>query len=94
VIDAPPFDTGADQSNTTWVEPGVAFNPVGAPGTVRGVADTVAENTPWPAALTAATRNEYSVPFARPVTVADVTAEAPSANVDHDEPPSDENSTT
>jgi hypothetical protein len=88
---------GAVQSNTTWVEPGVAANPDGASGTdttALGVAVTVAEAAPWPAAFTADTRNVYSVPFVNPVTTAAVTAEAPSSNVDHDEPPSDEYSTT
>ena len=36
---------------------------------------------PVPAALTAATRNVYLVPLVRPVTVAEVAGETPSATV-------------
>jgi len=38
------------------------------------------DHGPCPAELTAATRNSYWTPFVRPVTVAPVTAEVPSAN--------------
>jgi hypothetical protein len=61
---------------------------------VRGVADAVVEAAPLPAALTAATRNRYSVPFANPVTAADVTADVPSAKMVQFVPPSEEYSTT
>ena len=72
----------------------VAASPVGAPGTVRGVADVVVDAAPVPAALTAETRNVYAVPLVRPVTVADVTVDVASLNVVHDVPPLDEYSTT
>jgi hypothetical protein len=41
----------------------------GALGTAAGVAATTSEGAPPPAALTAEIRNEYVVPFTRPVTV-------------------------
>ena len=41
---------------------------VGAPGTVRGVAVTALDEALVPCPLTAATANEYEVPFVRPVT--------------------------
>ena len=47
-----------------------------------------------PAAFVADTRNVYAVPLVRPVTVADVTVDVASVNVDHDEPPFDEYSMT
>ena len=56
---------------------------VGAPGTVRGLADAVAEYEPVPAALTAAIGKSYDVPLVRPVTVADGAVDVPSANVTH-----------
>jgi hypothetical protein len=94
VIAAPPVAAGADHDSATWVEPGVAANPLGAPGTVRGVADAVVEAAPVPAAFTADTRNVYSVPLARPVTVADVTVDVPSAKMVQLVPPLEEYSTT
>jgi hypothetical protein len=48
---------------------GAAVRFCGAPGTVRGVADTVFDDEPVPAALVALTVNEYEVPFARPAIV-------------------------
>ena len=39
---------------------------VGAPGTVRGVADMAFDAAPVPAAFVALTVNEYEVPFVRP----------------------------
>jgi len=38
---------------------------------------------PVPTTLTAATRNEYLLPFVKPVTIADVAFDTPSANVVH-----------
>ena len=57
MIVEPPLAAGAVQDRVTWVEPGVAASPVGAPGTVRGVADVVVDAVPVPAALVAETRN-------------------------------------
>ena len=42
---------------------------VGAPGTVRGVAESAFEAPPVPAEFVAVTLNEYEVPFARPATL-------------------------
>ncbi len=41
----------------------------GAPGTVRGVAESAFEAPPAPAAFVALPVNEYDVPFVRPVIV-------------------------
>ena len=60
---------------------------------MRGVSVVVDEYAPVPIAFTAATRNVYNVPLASPVTVAVVTVDTPSANVDHVVPPSLENCT-
>jgi hypothetical protein len=58
VIALPPFDAGADHARLTWVLPGVAELRVGAPGTVRGVAERAFEAAPVPAAFVALTVNE------------------------------------
>jgi hypothetical protein len=63
----PPFEDGADQATVTCAFPGVAVFRVGAPGTVRGVADSVFDGEPVPATLAAVTLNEYDTPFVRPV---------------------------
>jgi hypothetical protein len=55
----------------------------------EAVDDTVLEPTPF----TVVVRNAYVVEFERPVTVADVVVEVPSANVVQVDPPSDEYST-
>jgi hypothetical protein len=60
---------GALQVRTTDFRPGLATTLVGAPGTVRGVAETLDELAPVPAALVAAIRNWYPVPFVSPETV-------------------------
>lgn len=50
--------------------PSVAVTPDGDPGTVAGVAVTVAvEDSELPTPLVAITRNVYEVPFVRPRTV-------------------------
>jgi hypothetical protein len=59
-----------------------------------GVPLAVLLYAPVPAELTAATRNTYAVPLVRPVTVALVAVDVPSANVLHVEPESLENCTT
>ena len=66
------------------MSPAVAVSPLGEPAFVRGVAWTGAVATPVPAALTAATRSSYVVPFVRPVTVtpvAEVTGSACTVHV-------------
>ena len=63
-------------------------NGLGAEGVVRGVTDAdTAEGVLRPAAFCARTLNTYAVPFARPVTVADVVVETPSVYVSQEVPP-------
>jgi hypothetical protein len=69
VIGLAPSDTGADHESETCPFPGVVVFNVGAPGTVRGVADTEFDAGPLPAAFAAVTVNEYGTPFVRPMTV-------------------------
>ena len=94
MTDAPPSDVGADQDRDTSRSARVADNDVGTPGIVAGVAFTVDDGPPVPAALVADTRNVYSVPFVSPVTVAEVVLERLSENVDQLVPPSGEYSIT
>ena len=94
MIADPPLLTGAVHVKETCVLPAVPATLVGAPGTVRGVtADDAVETVPVPAALDALTRNVYAVPFVKPVTVAEVDVDVPSANTVYVEP-SVEDSTT
>ena len=53
----------------TWTSPAVALRPVGALAIVMGVALTLAEAVPEPAALTARSPMAYVVPLVRPVIV-------------------------
>ena len=77
---------GAVHERDTCALPGVAARPVGEPGTVEfganGVADVVTDAGPRLPPNSALTRNTYSVPFVRPVTVAVVGAPV-STNVIH-----------
>ena len=82
MIVLPPLDAGADQATVTCPFPGVAVFRVGAPGTARGVADSVFEGELVPAAFVAVTLNEYDTPFVRPV-MAQLVAPA----VEHVDPP-------
>ena len=50
---------GAVHETVTWRDPLPARTPVGAPGTVLGVPDKLAEAVPGPTALTARTAIEY-----------------------------------
>jgi hypothetical protein len=62
----------AVHDRTTCVLPAVATRPVGVKGIVTGatgVADTAVEAADVPAVFAAATVNEYSVLFVRPVAV-------------------------
>src|SRR4029079_16799009 len=67
VIALPPLEAGAAHDRLTWVLPAVAVFSVGAPGTVRGVADSTLDAGPVQTALVAVTLNEYEVPLVRPV---------------------------
>ena len=87
MIAAPPLETGAVHTSDTCVLPAVPIIPVGAPAVVRGVTAADWPNAPSPTAFTAATWNTYSVPFVRPVTVALVAVDVPSANRVHVVPP-------
>jgi hypothetical protein len=62
----PPFVDGAVQARLTPLDLcGAAVRFCGAPGTVRGVAESAFEAGPGPAAFEALTLNEYDVPFVR-----------------------------
>ena len=69
MIALPPSDAGADHERETCPFPGVAVFNVGAPGTVRGVAERLFDGAPVPAAFVAVTLNEYEVPFVSPMTL-------------------------
>ena len=94
MIADPPLLTGALHVKDTDALPAVPATLVGASGTVRGTtaAETV-DVAPVPAVFVALTRNVYDVPFAKPVTVALVVVDVPSANTVH-APPAGKNSTT
>ena len=64
---------GAIQRTTAEASRGFAETPVGADGRAGlvGVAVTNAEGTLVPTLFVADTRNEYTVPFVRPVTTSD-----------------------
>jgi hypothetical protein len=66
----PPFDTGATHVMTELAFTfDVATTPVGAPGTVTGIAAAEAtESADVPDALVAVTLKVYQTPFVRPVT--------------------------
>ena len=55
VIGLPPVDDGALHARATWPLPEVGVRPVGAPGTVAGVADTGDDAGPVPTAFVAVT---------------------------------------
>ena len=65
----PPSDAGADHDRETCPFPSVAVLRVGAPGTVRGVAERLFDGAPVPAAFVAVTVNEYEAPFVSPMMV-------------------------
>ena len=70
-MEDPPFEAGAVQeTGTAALLFEEAVTPVGAPGTVAGVAEFEAvDAVPVPAALVAVTLNVYEVPLLSPVTV-------------------------
>ncbi|MHB8509716.1 MAG: hypothetical protein ACYDGR_13880 [Candidatus Dormibacteria bacterium] len=49
VMGAPPFDAGGIQPTVTWLSPGTALTPVGAPGGAAGVTGFVVVGGPLPA---------------------------------------------
>ena len=70
MIVEPPLLAGAVKLTTAELLPATADTPVGAPGTVTGVAPVDAvDSTLLPTVLVACTVNVYKVPFVRPVTV-------------------------
>ena len=70
MMGAPPLADGAVKLTVACPLAATADTPVGAPGTVAGVAAADgAEAGPVPDALVAVTVNVYAVPFVRPLTV-------------------------
>ena len=73
MIAAPPSEAGADHDTVACPLPGVAFAPVGAPGTVAdadGITGVEAADAgPVPTPFVAVTVKVYDVPSVRPVTV-------------------------
>ena len=67
-MDPPLFDGGV-KATDTWASPAVAVMPVGASGGPKGIALTLAEAVPEPAAFMARSPMAYVVPLVRPVIV-------------------------
>jgi hypothetical protein len=82
----PPSEVGAVHDTVTSPSPATPVTPVGAPGTVRGVTDPLAElAAPAPATFEATTVNVCPVPLVRPDTTHDVATGLDStAAVEHD----------
>jgi len=78
VIDEIVVALGAVQRTTADASEGVATTAVGADGRAgsRGAAVAIAEGTLVPTLFVADTRNEYAVPFVRPVTTSDSAVDA------------------
>ena len=69
MIGEPPSDAGAVQDTVASPSPATAVTLVGAPGTVAGITELLAEDAALvPALLVAVTVKVYAVPFVRPVT--------------------------
>ena len=64
VIGDPPLNMGAAKLIDAVVSPGVAINPVGASGTVRGVTLIAIDAPLSPATLVATTEQLYATPLA------------------------------
>ena len=90
MIDDPPLDEGADQTNEIRASPDEPTTEVGASGVPTNTEDDEDEYAPVPALLTAATLKIYDEPFVKPVTVAVVVVDVPSAKVDQLVPELDE----
>ena len=86
MIAEPPLLAGAVQVKATCALPAVPDTDVGAPGGAAGVTELEDAELPRPTALIAVTRNVYAVPFVKPVTVVEVVADVPSANIVHVDP--------
>ena len=84
MIAEPPLLAGAVHVRDTCVSPAVPDTLVGAPGVVTGVTEPDVAVAPVPAALDALTLNVYAVPLTKPVIVALVVVDVPSANVAHE----------
>ena len=94
VIVEPPLDAAVHEA---LIDPAPATITrfVGAVGTVRGETEVVhTEATPIPTLFTALTRNVYEVPFVSEVMDADVAADVPLMNENHELPPFVEYSTS
>ena len=65
----PPSVVGTVQVNVAAVFPGATINDNGADGAPAGTVAPLDVVAPVPAWFTAAIRNVYEVPFAKPVTV-------------------------
>ena len=94
VIVEPPLDAAVHEA---LIDPAPATITrfVGAVGTVRGATDVLqTEATPIPSLFTALTRNVYEVPFVSEVIDADVDADVPLMNENHELPPFVEYSTS
>ena len=65
----PPSVVGKVQVNVAVVLPGATCKAIGAEGAPAGTVAPLDAVLPVPAWFTAATRNVYEVPFAKPVTV-------------------------
>ena len=94
VIVEPPLDAAVHEA-VIDPAPATSVKPVGAEGTVRGETDVLHnEATPIPSLFTALTRNVYEVPFVSEVMDADVAADVPLMNENHELPPFVEYSTS
>ena len=91
-MERPPFDDGADHTSVTRAFPPEPATFRGKDGADCGVTAVEAVlYVPIPALLTAATLKTYAIPFAKPLTVTEVVADIPSANVDQLAPLFEEN---
>jgi hypothetical protein len=69
VMALPPVLPLVPKAIDIWLSPAVSATPVGAPGVVYGVAVSVLDPVPTPAAFSACSLIPYAVPFASPVIV-------------------------
>jgi hypothetical protein len=82
VIGEPPALSGAVQDNEILPSTAIPMRLVGGSARARGdVGGDATDQSLDESEFTAATRNMYTAPFVRPVTVADVRALTPSWNV-------------
>jgi hypothetical protein len=69
VTGAPPFEAGAENATVSVPSVEVMTEIVGGSGIVLGIAAKAADAAPAPPMFTARTRNWYSVPLSRPLTM-------------------------